>query len=179
MSINIQKIDWKANKKSSELVFARFFIERLNQNHNFNYHVIPDNEDTNDVDIQAITKGRRTLNLQLKTGEPGLEQFLGSRRKHGSGAAVIDGNIENGLSQIIKDGEQHYSDRANLVFLITGRFLFDCDKTFAQYLSSKLVNSTFMGVYLVRFHAGFNIRPPLEDYVVAIKGIFGKHGQTF
>lgn len=167
------------SKKDEELKFGEFFVEQLNQRYKLNYRAVSNTEIASDVDIHGIAENHETLNLQLKTGEPELKGFFGSRIKYGTGMVAIDGNIENALEQIIKDGERHYSNRKNLVFLITGSLLFDCDEAFAQYLSSKLMNSTFMGVYLVRFHAGINIRPPLKDYVVAIKNIFGNHGEIF
>lgn len=176
--IQLKKIDWKANKKSSELVFARFFIERLNQNYNLNYHVIPDNEDVSDVDIQAIAKDHRALNLQLKTGEPGLEQFWGTRIKQGSGMAIIDGNIEELLAQIIKDGEQHYANTENLILLITERYQPVFDENYALYISKKLMDTTFKGIYLVKLAAFDNIHP-YEGQIVGIKDIFGNHGKTF
>src|SRR3989338_6150641 len=82
------------NKKDVEATFAKFFVERLNQRYNLNYQIIPNGNEASDVDIYAIAENLETLNLQLKTGEPGLERFWGRRRKLGSGMGSIDVNIE-------------------------------------------------------------------------------------
>src|SRR3989338_1216692 len=113
MPDSIQKINWKKDKKRNERTASEFFVERFNKNYNLNYRAIANSEEANDVDIQVVSEGSEILNLQLKTGEPGLEQFWGTRIKQGSGMAVIDVNIEELLNQIIRDGERHYANSKN------------------------------------------------------------------
>ena len=108
MQSSIHKIDWRANKKRRERALAEFFVERLNKTYNLNYRVFPNDEEASDVDIRAVSEGGETLNLQLKTGEPGLEQFWGTRIKQGSGMAIIDVNIEEFLNQIIKTTNSNF-----------------------------------------------------------------------
>jgi hypothetical protein len=175
---NIQHIDWKSNKKRGENSLAEYFIERFNKAYNLNYRVIPNGEEASDADIHAISENSEALNLQLKTGEPGLEHFWGTRIKQGSGMAVIDTNIEELLNQIIKSGERHYANSKDLILLITERYQPTFDDGYALYISSKLKNTTFKGVYIVKLVA-FDAKYPYEGQIMAIKDIFGNHGKIF
>lgn len=175
---NSHKIDWKAGKKRGEKKLSEFFIERFNQSYNLNYHVVSNGEEANDVDVHAVSESHEILNLQLKTGEPGLEQFWGTRIKQGSGMAIIDVNIEELLAQIIKDGEQHYANTENLILLITERYQPVFDAAYALHIANKLSSTTLKGVYIVKLPA-FDTTPPYEGQIVAIKDIFGNHGRIF
>lgn len=178
MSSNIQKIDWQVNKKRSEQTLAEFFVEHFNQNCDLNYRVVPNIKEASDIDVYAIAENCETLNLQLKTGEPEEERFWGSRRKHGSGMGIIDGNIEELLAQIIQYSEKHYANKENLTLLITERYQPVFDKDYALLISNKFRNATFKGVYLVKL-AAFDTNHPYEGQIVAIKDIFGNHGKIF
>lgn len=175
---DIQKINWKINKKENERIFADFFVERLNKTYDLDYCVIPNGNEADDADIHAVSKNSEILNLQLKTGEPGLEQFWGTRIKHGSGMAIIDVNIEELLNQIIKDGERHYANTETLILLITEKQQPTFDAKYALRLSYKLKNTRFKGAYLVKLPA-FDTTSPYEGQIVAIKDIFGNHGRIF
>src|SRR3989344_4578977 len=168
MSISTKKIDWKVNKKRSEYSLAEYFIERLNKAYNLNYRVIPNGEEASDADIRAISENNEALNLQLKTGEPGLEHFWGTRIKKGSGMAVIDVNIKELLNHIIKSGEQHYANSKDLILLITERYQPTFDERYALYISNKFKNTTFKGVYIVKL-AAFDAKYPYEGQIIAIK----------
>ncbi|MBI4132713.1 MAG: hypothetical protein HY473_01260 [Candidatus Sungbacteria bacterium] len=174
VSSSIQKLD----KKDDELAFAKFFIERLNQFRKLNYRVVSSDEESSGADIYATAENLETLNLQLKTGEPGLERFWGRRRKLGSGMGIIDVNIEDLLAQIIRDSEKHYANKENLTLLITERYQPVFDKNYALRISTMFGNSSFKGIYIVKlpsFRASF----PYEGQIVAIKDIFGNHGEVF
>ena len=178
MSISTKKIDWKVNKKRSEYSLAEYFIERFNKAYNLNYCVIPNGEEASDADIHAASENSETLNLQLKTGEPRLEHFWGTRIKQGSGMAVIDTNIEELLDQIIRSGERHYANSNDLILLITERYQPTFDDGYALYISNKLKNTTFKGVYIVKL-AAFDAKHLYEGQIVVVKDIFGNHGNTF
>lgn len=166
------------NKRSDELTFARFFAERLNQFQELNYQVVPNNEESSGVDVFAVAENLETLNLQLKTGEPWLEQLWGCMRKLKSGGWIHDGKFEELLGQIIRDSEKHYASREKLILLVTERYQPVFDKYYAQRISAMFVNSTFKGIYIVKLPT-LGARPPYEGQIVAIKDIFGSHGEVF
>lgn len=178
MQVSVHKIDWKVNKKRGEQKLSEFFVGRFNQSYNLNYRVDPNGEEANDVDIHAVAENHETLNLQLKTGEPGLEQFWGTRIKQGSGMVIIDVNIEEFLNQIIRGGELHYANTENLILLITERYQPVFDTVYALHIANKLNSTTFKGVYIVKLPA-FDTTPPYEGQIAAIKDIFGNHGRIF
>jgi hypothetical protein len=178
MSNSVQEINQKINKKGGEIAFAKFFVERFNQKHNSNYQVIPNSEESSATDIYAISENLETLNLQLKTGEPGLERFWGRRRKLGSGMGIIDVNIEELLAQIIRDSENHYANKEKLILLITERYEPFFDKDYALRISTMFRNSTFKGIYIVN-SPSFEGNLPSEGQIVAVKDMFGNHGEIF
>lgn len=178
MQNSVYKIDWKVNKKRGEQILADFFVKRFNKAYNLNYRVVAKSEEANDTDINAVSEHKETLNLQLKTGEPRLEQFLGSRIKHGSGMVIIDQNIEKDLAQIIEKAERHYANTKNLILLITEKQQPTFDAGYALYISDKLKNTSFKGIYLVKLPA-FDAVNPYEGQIVAVKDIFGNHGRIF
>ena len=178
MPDSIQKINWKKDKKRNERTASEFFVERFNKNYNLNYRAIANSEEANDVDIQVVSEGSEILNLQLKTGEPGLEQFWGTRIKQGSGMAVIDVNIEELLNQIIRDGERHYANSKNLILIITERYQPVFDTAYTLHIANKLSNTTFKGAYIVKLPA-FGATYPYGGQIIAIKDVFGNHGKTF
>lgn len=178
MHEDVRKINWKLNKKREERMFSDFFVERFNKNYNLNYRTISNSEEANEVDFYAVSEDGETLNLQLKTGEPESEKFYGTRIKQGSGMAIIDTEIKELLSQIIKAGELHYANAKNLILLITAKEQYVFDEDYALCISNKFKAATFKGIYLVKLPA-FDKKHPYEGQIVAIKDIFGKHGKTF
>ncbi len=173
------KENWfKTKKKDGEVAFGKFFIEHFNQRYKLDYRVTPNNEESSDADIYAIAENLKTLNLQLKTGEPGSEHFWGSRIKHGSGTGIIDVNIEELLAQIIRDSEQYYANKENLILLITERYQPTFDKYYAQRISNMFRSSIFRGIYIIKLPS-FGASFPYEGQIVAIKDIFGNHGEVF
>lgn len=164
-----------------EVEFSNFFIKRLNQYYKLNY-VIKANTQENvfdtDVDTYAISTDKPILNLQLKTGEPELDAFWGSRKKHGSGTCIIDGNIEDKIKKIIQEAEQKYSNKSNLVLLICEKMQPTFDPQFAEIICRNFENISFKGVYIVKLPFS-NANYPYEGQIIAIKDIFENHGLIF
>jgi|GEM_PF-3912238 len=168
-------------KREEYKKLSKFFIDRFNRHFKLSYTVsVNENEAVKDedVDVYAISDDKENLNLQLKTGGPGLERFWGRRRKLGSGVGSIGGNIEELIEHIIKKAEQHYSKKDNLILLITEKLSPVFDRQYAQLLSRKYGTSAFRGIYLVKLP----LNPPDYPYngqVVAIKDIFGNNEDVF
>jgi hypothetical protein len=168
-------------KKIYEIDVSGFFLTRFNAHHGLDY--IPqsnDNEFLNDtdVDVYGVSGSHENLNLQVKTGEPGLEAFWGSRHKHGSGSAMITVEIQELLAAIIQTADQRYSNKKELILLLGERHQPSFDEEFARLIGEPYKNSLFKGIYLVKLP--FNSNSPLyKGQVIALKGVFGEHGIIF
>jgi len=112
----------------NEFQYSGFFVEWLNETHNFDYEVVENNEEKSEIDAYATSKSNTfpNLNLQLVTshGEV-LKQSAMNTDSVMKGKDVIVGevNIEEWISDVIKKKDKKYSmeSRSNLILLIEGR----------------------------------------------------------
>ncbi|OGF69477.1 hypothetical protein A3H65_01265 [Candidatus Giovannonibacteria bacterium RIFCSPLOWO2_02_FULL_45_14] len=163
--------------KNKEKKISDFFIGRLNQYHKLKYQIdvnLKENLRDPDIDAYAISKNLWTLNLQIKTGEPELKKFFGVSEKKGKTriGIISTKNIFEDIEKIIRQAEKQYSNKKNLVLLIADEFSPSFDQGFARKIPREPYE--FKGIYLVKLKNPYD-----EGQVVAIKDIFGFHGEVF
>lgn len=176
-------------KKEEELKFSKFFIERFNKHHSFNYQAVPNDRESaqdSDVDVYGIEAGRDRLNLQVTTGEGELKGMWAGLRKEAKKTGISIGStmilsIPGKVGQAIKL-KSKYSPEAkkSLIMLITEESGPTFDENYTRIVFNDFRNSDFKGVYLVKFPIDSNVSSrPHSGQIVAVKDIFGSHGETF
>jgi len=181
------------NSKAEELEYSKFFIDRLNNRHNLDYVVYPNENERKldkEIDVYAKSNNFPILNLQVRTRErifkelfPRLQKESKTTRKNIVMAPVTDMNTENWIAEAIREKEKKYpSDvKRNLILLITGDVGPLFNENYAKKTFDEFKNSEFKGIYSIHLPS---LDPKTSNYlhngqIIAIKDIFDRHGEVF
>jgi hypothetical protein len=179
-------------KKQEEIKYSRFFVDSLNKRLNLDYKIQP-NENENkidpDIDIYAISQNHPWLNLQIVTREkifkelfPCLQRKAKATGKNTIMADKVNGDIEKWIIEAMEHKENKYplDVKKNLTLLIIGNIGPLFNKDYAKKIFAEFKNSEFKGIYSVHLPSNPKTSSHLHNgQIIAVKDIFGEHGETF
>ena len=167
--------------KESEVKYAQFFVDWLNNAYNLDYQTHANQEENSAVDVYAVSKSRNPdLQLQLVTsGGPTMRMAdINTRRLEQNEEFIVeDVEWERWIMEAIKKKNERYSlaVKQGLILLIEG-----CLPT----PDPEWVKETFQSFSRLEFKGIYYVSPPIisssktnyarDGFVVIIKDAYGQ-----